>query len=76
MGLHQLGVITGGTRVPKEGRNSLPSTSCLPFPPAFGSHLCLSAPQRHHIRAYSMQHVVNKALTRCEPEKRPPGSRW
>ena len=63
MGLDQLGVLTVGTPVPKEGMHTLSSTPCLPFPPGLGSHRFSLAPQGHHIRSYPMQHVVNKALT-------------
>ena len=59
-----LGVLTVGTLVPKEGMHTLSSTPCLPFPPGLGSHRSSLAPQGHHIRAYPMQLVVNKALTR------------
>ena len=64
MGLDQLGVLTVGTLVPKEGMHTLSSTPCLPFHPGLESHRSSLAPQGHHIRAYPMQHVVNKALTR------------
>ena len=64
MGLDQLGVLTVGTLVPKQGMHTLSSTPCLPFPPSLGSHRSLLAPQGHHIRAYPMQHVVNKVLSR------------
>ena len=64
MGLDQLGVLTVGTLVPKEGMHTLPSTPCLPFSSDLGSQRSSFAPQGHHIRAYFMQTVVNKALTR------------
>ena len=64
MGLDQLGVITVGTFVPKEGMHTLSPTPCLPIPLGLGSHRSSLAPQGHHIRAYPMQHLVNKALTR------------
>ena len=40
------------------------STPSLPFPPGLGSHRSSLAPQGHHVRAYPMQHVVSKSLTR------------
>ena len=64
MRLDQLGVLTVGTLVPKEGAHTLPSTPCLAFFPGLGSHHSSLAPKGHHITAYPMQHVVNKALTR------------
>ena len=64
MGLDQLGVLTVGTLVSKEGVHTLPSTPCLPFLPGLGSERILLALQSHHIRAYPVRHVVNKALTR------------
>ena len=63
MGLDQLGVLTVGTLVPKEGMHTLSSTPCLSFPPGLGSHHSSLAPQGQNIRAYPMQHVVNKAHT-------------
>ena len=64
MGLHQLGVLTVGTLVPKDGMHTLSSTPCLPFPPGLGSHRSSLPPEGHHIRADPMQHMDNKALTR------------
>ena len=64
MGLDPLGVLTVGTSVPKEGGHTLPSTPCLPIPPGLGNHRSSLSPNAHHIRAYPMQHVVNKVLTR------------
>ena len=63
MDLDNSGVLTVGTLVPKEGGHTLLSTPCLPLPPDLGSHRSKLAPQSHHIRAYPMQQVVNKALT-------------
>ena len=45
MGLDQLGVLTVGTLVPKEGGHTLPSTSCLPFLPGLGSYRSSVAPK-------------------------------
>ena len=59
MGLDQLRVLT----VLKAGMHTLSSTPSLPFPPGIGSHRSSLAPEGHHIRAYPMQHVVNKAAT-------------
>ena len=64
MGLDQLGVLTSGTLVPKEVVHSLFLTPCLPYLPGLRSNRSSLAPQGHHIRAYPMQHVVNRALTR------------
>ena len=64
MGLDQLGVLTVGTLVPQEGMHTLSSTPCLPIPPGLGSHRSSLATEGHHIRAYPMQHMYNKALTR------------
>ena len=66
MGLDQVGVLSVGTLVPKEGMQTLPSTPSLPFPPGLGSHRSSLAHQGHYIRVYPMQQVVNKALTRWE----------
>ena len=63
MGLDQLGVLTVGTFVFKEGMHTWSSTRCLSFPPGLESHRFLLAPQGHHIRAYPTRHVVNKACT-------------
>ena len=54
MGLDQVGVLTVGTLVPKEGMHTLSSTACLPFPPSLESHRSSLAPQGHYIRAYPM----------------------
>ena len=64
MGLDQLGVLTVGALIPNEDGHTLSLTPCLPFFPVLGSHGSLLAPQGNHIRAYPMQNVVNKALTR------------
>ena len=40
-------------------------TPCLSFPPGVVSHRSSLAPQGHYIRAVPMQHMVNKAYTRC-----------
>ena len=63
MGLDQLGVLSVGTPVPKEGMHTFSSTPSLPFPHGLRSHRSLLIPESHHIRAYAMQHVVNKAFT-------------
>ena len=64
MGLDQLGVPIMGTLVPKEGMRTLSLLPCLSFPPGLGSNHSSLAPQGHNLRAYPMQHVVNKAHTR------------
>ena len=63
MDLNQLGVLTVDTLVPKEAANTLSFITLLAIPRWSGSHRFWLAPQGHHIRAYRMQHVVNKALT-------------
>ena len=65
MGLDQLGILTVGMLVPKEGGHTLLHSTLLLFPaPGLESHRSLLAPQGHNIGADSMQHVVNKADTR------------
>ena len=55
MGLDQLGVLSVGTLVPKEGGHTLPFLTLLRIPP-------LLLPQGDHVRGYPMQQVVSKAL--------------
>ena len=63
MGWDQLGVLTVGTLVPKGVGTPCFTAPCLSFLPSLGSHRSSLAPQGHNIRAYPMQHVVNKAHT-------------
>ena len=64
MGLYELGVLTVGTLVPKEGDTPSFTAPCLSFLPGLKNHRSSLAPQGINIRAYLMQHVVNKAHTR------------
>ena len=65
MALDQLGVLTVGTLVPKEGGHTLLHSTLLVIPPpGVESHRSSLAPQGHKIRAAPMQHAVNKAHTR------------
>ena len=61
MGLNQLGVLTVGTLVPKEGGHTLIHSNLLVIPPWSRKPPPLLAPQGHYIRAYPMQNAVNKA---------------
>ena len=62
MGLDQLGVWAHLS----QRRVDTPcfTAPCLSFPPGVESHRSSLAPQGDNIRAYPMQHVVNKAHTR------------
>ena len=62
MGLDQLGVLTVGTLVPKEGEHSLLCNPLLVI--RIAGHRSSLAPQGHDIRAGPMAHMVNKANTR------------
>ena len=64
MGLDQTGVLTVGSLVFKEGRHTLPHNTLLVIPPWCSSNHSSLAPQGHYIRAFPMQHMVNKAYTR------------
>ena len=64
MGLDQLGVLTVGTLSPRGVDTPCFTAPCLSFPPGLKSHRSWLDPQGHNIRAYPMQHVVNKAHTR------------
>ena len=64
MGLDQLGVLTVGTLVPKQGGHALLHSILLVVPPWSRKHRSSSAPQAGYFRAYPMQHVVNKPYTR------------
>ena len=64
MGLDQLGVLTVGTLGPTRVDTPCFTAPCLSFPPGVESHRSSLAPQGHNIRAYPMQHVVNKADSR------------
>ena len=63
MGLDQLGVLTVGKLVPKQGVHTLLHSTLLVIPPWSREPSLLVGTPRSNIRAYPMQHVVNKAHT-------------
>ena len=64
MGLDHSGVLTVGRPVFKEGEHTLLHNTLLVTPPRSRKPPFSLDPQRHYIRAVSMQHMVNKAHTR------------
>ena len=79
MGLDQSGVLTVGTLVPKEGRNTLLQNTLLVIPPwsskppfFVGSRRSLHQGSCHATHGEKGTH----SLGGCKPDKRPPGSRW
>ena len=64
MGLDQLGVLTVGTLVPKEGGHTLFDSTLLIIPPWCSKPPLFVGSPSYNIRTDAMQHVVNKAHIR------------
>ena len=68
MAVEQLGVLTVGTLVSKEGGQTLSPITLLAISSRSKEPPLIWLPEGHHIRAYPMQHLVNRAHTHWYPQ--------
>ena len=79
MGLDQSGVLTVGSLVPKEGRQTLPHNTLLVIPPWCSKPpFFVGSPRSLHQGSPHATHGQQgiHSLVGCNPDKRPPGPRW
>ena len=79
MGLDQSEVLTVGSLVPKEGRQTLPHNTLLVIPPwCSNPPFFVGSPRSLHQGISHATHGQQSIHSPggCKPDKRPPGPRW